>query len=129
MTSFSASITKGNYNPYRDGVLMGNFVEDNFGKDLQKKYNTGSTLQSSGWYKKPFPISEFTDKYTWPIKGKESLMLPKDEKIKANNAYFNKNIDFTKTDCNYYIKQLSIAKHKHIINNQKLFVYTYVSII
>jgi hypothetical protein len=119
MTSFSASTTKGNFNPYRHGVLMGNFVEDDFGMDLQKRYQTESTVQGSG-YKKPFPISEFTDKYRWPVKGKETFVLDYNEKIKANNTYFNKNIDFTKTDCNDYVKQLqdNNTNNNKINNNQ-----------
>ena len=78
MTSFSASTTKGNFNPYRHGVLMGNFVEDTFGMDLQKRYQTESTIQGTG-HKKPFPISEFTDKYRWPVKGKEQYLFSLDE--------------------------------------------------
>ena len=121
MTSFSASTAAGKFNPYRDGVLMGNFVEDNFGKDLERKYQTGSTLNSGRFYQKPFPISEFTDKYRWPVKGKESFVLDYNEKIKANNTYFNKNIDFTKTDCNDYIKQLQDNKtNNNKINNDQI---------
>ena len=36
MNTFYATSNRGNYNPYRHGVLIGNFVEDIFGTDLQK---------------------------------------------------------------------------------------------
>jgi hypothetical protein len=112
MTSFSASTTKGNFNPYRHGVLMGNFVEDTFGMDLQKRYQTESTVQGSG-YKKPFPISEFTDKFRWPVKGKEQYLYSLDEMSRTNTSGFNRNIDFTITDCNYYTKLLKGDKGKN----------------
>ena len=113
MTSFSASTAAGKYNPYRDGVLMGNFVEDNFGKDLERKYQTGSTLNSGRFYQKPFPISEFTDKYRWPVKGKEQYLFSLDEMSRTNTSGFNRNIDFTITDCNYYTKLLKGDKGKN----------------
>ena len=112
MTSFSASTTKGNFNPYRHGVLMGNFVEDNFGMDLQKRYQIESNVQGRG-HKKPFPISEFTDKYRWPVKGSEQFLFSQDEMARTNTSGFDRNIDFTITDCNYYTKLLKGDKSKN----------------
>ena len=58
---YSSHGSSGTFNPYRHGVLIGNYVEDTFGRDLREKYIKQSKTPTN---KNSIPISEFTDKYS-----------------------------------------------------------------
>ena len=116
MNTFTPSTTRGNYNQYRHGVLIGNFVEDSFGIALQKQYRAESLDKANG-HKKPFPISEFTDKYKWPHRGIEHYNLPEKEWSRTNSSGFDMNIDFNQKNCDYYMKLLQTSEFANEINN------------
>lgn len=88
-------------NPYRTGVLLGNFVEDYFGNDLRSKYSN-MTPQNN---QLPFipkrslsnkNISEFTDKFRWPNYSKYPIKKFNDEQNSESQLFFDPNIDFSK---------------------------------
>ena len=77
-------------NPYRSGVLIGNYVEDMFGLDLKQKYgNLGKSTEFTG-------ISEKQDKYRYPSYTKEQLGRVGNDLTMPCNMNYDLNIDFTK---------------------------------
>ena len=92
MNTFYSTTSRGNFNPYRHGVLIGNFVEDIFGTDLQKRFRS----ESQGPSTKKFPISEMVDKYRWPQHRQMDVITPGNDLTMPCNSNFDLNIDFTK---------------------------------
>lgn len=88
----SSAITKGNFNPYRHGVLMGNFVEDIFGEDLAKKYRCKSHQEHTRQNK----ITEHMDKYRWPKITEKKIITSGNALSNKNSNAFDFNIDFSK---------------------------------
>ena len=81
---------KGGSNPYRSGVLIGNYVEDMFGLDLKQKYgNLRSSADITG-------ISENKDRYRWPVYTKEQLGFPGNDLTMSCNMNYDLNIDFSR---------------------------------
>ena len=60
-------------NPYRSGVLIGNYVEDMFGLDLRKRYSNPRYTQN---------ISETKEQFRWPVYSPEQLGKPGNDMIK-----------------------------------------------
>ncbi len=103
----SSSIYKkdGSYNPYREGVLIGNYVEDMFGLDLKNKYKKQSQeLSKSCDYGKRTPLNFQTSNkidYRWPSPSGLNTLKNNNENIKFN---YDLNIDFRKKDLNKLLK-------------------------
>jgi len=77
-------------NPYRSGVLIGNYVEDMFGLDLKQRYgNTRRSVDCTG-------ISEKQDQYRWPKYKLEQLGHPGNDLTMSCNMNYDLNIDFSR---------------------------------
>ena len=102
-------------NPYRSGVLVGNFVEDMYGLDHKRAYKTRTNPQSPNFdSKKNFcfeknessknqNISEHTDKYRWP-KENSNTNITNSTDDKSNNEFVGK----------YMAEKFLKTKHFHI---------------
>ena len=77
-------------NPYRSGVLIGNYVEDMFGLDLQQKYGN---LRRSADYTK---LSENQDEFRWPKYKLEQLGKTGNDLTMSCNMNYDLNIDFSR---------------------------------
>lgn len=116
MNTFYSTTTRGNFNPYRHGVLIGNFVEDIFGTDLQKRFRS----ESQGPSTKKFPISEMVDKYRWPQHRQMDVITPGNDLTMPCNSNFDLNIDFTKKNCEDFLK---LAKdNEYVLDNKNAFL-------
>ena len=83
---FAAQTKKDFLNPYKHGVLIGNYVEDIFGQDLVKKYQIEKEYSNY--------ISETTDKFKNPcLVPNKNIRVTPQEKVKPN---FDFNINFSK---------------------------------
>ena len=81
-------------NPYRSGVLIGNYVEDMFGLDLKQKYGKLSTSYNN--------LSEHRDQFRWPIYTKEQLTSPGNDLTMSCTMNYDLNIDFKKNSTKDY---------------------------
>ena len=77
-------------NPYRSGVLIGNYVEDMFGLDLQQKYGN---LRRSADYSN---LSENKDQFGWPKYKLEQLGKTGNDLTMSCNMNYDLNIDFSR---------------------------------
>ncbi len=84
-------------NPYRHGVLIGNFVEDIYGTDLKEKQSQETVNQKNF-------ISEHTDQFSWPQIKTEHFKNPGNDLTKQFNVNFDFNIDFTTKNMEDYMK-------------------------
>lgn len=96
------------HNPYRTGVLIGNYFEDNFGKELINKYSTVSNFNFVP--KKRIPndkyLSETTDKFRWPEIKSTKNYGPSLQHPGSTGQNFNFNIDFRKKYIKDYMDTL-----------------------
>ena len=77
-------------NPYRSGVLIGNYVEDMFGLDLKQKYgNLNRSSDLTG-------MSEKQDQYRWPRYSLEQLGQTGNDLTMSCNMNYDLNIDFSR---------------------------------
>lgn len=114
MNYFRLNQRRGNYNPYRQGVLIANFVEEIYGQDLKTKY------RNEGEETKLPPISEFTDKYTRPELSRRDIKVPGNELTMTCNSNFDLNIDFNKKNCEDFLK---LAKdNEFVLDNKNAFL-------
>ena len=119
-------------NPYRSGVLVGNFVEDMYGLDHKRTYKTRTSPQSPNFdSKKNFcfeknessknqNISEHTDKYRWPKFSKEMLHNPGNELTMTCTSNFDLNIDFNRKNVQDFMT-LSKA-NEYVLDNKNAFL-------
>ena len=118
---YSSHGSSGTFNPYRHGVLIGNYVEDTFGRDLREKYIKQSKTPTN---KNSIPISEFTDKYRYPKITKEMLMNPGNELTMTCTSNFDLDIDFTRKNVKDF---MGLAKkNKYVLDNKNNFLPTEV---
>lgn len=105
---FNVQSRKEYINPYRHGVLIGNFVEDIYGKDLVKKYASEKTYANY--------LSECHDKYKNPkLVPNKNINLKYEGGMKPN---FDLNIDFSiKTIAD--IRDQIEKRDKEILENNK----------
>jgi hypothetical protein len=101
------------HNPYRHGVLIGNYSEDIFGQDLQKK------LQNNQLDKNHF-VSEQRQKYQWPELKEMHIKDQANDFTSKNNSNFDLNIDFTKKNLEDY-KKLQ-ATNEYELQNKNVFM-------
>ena len=72
-------------NPYRSGVLIGNYVEDMFGLDLRKRYSNPNRTRN---------ISETKAQFRWPVYSPEQLGKTGNDLTMSCNMNYDLNIDF-----------------------------------
>ena len=99
---------RGGTNPYRSGVLIGNYVEDMFGLDLRHKYNNN---------RRSVDISETKDQYRWPVYSIQQLGKPGNDLTMSCNMNYDLNIDFKRKkleDFNPLIKSSEVNLNKNI---------------
>lgn len=95
MNIFNQNYRKSYINPYRHGVLVGNFVEDIVGEDLRTTYQQ----------EKPFnAISENHDKFQRPALQEHHFKAPGNEMTMKNNSNFDLNLDFNQKNLEDYMK-------------------------
>ena len=95
-------------NPYRSGVLIGNYVEDMFGLDLRKRYNNPC---------RSMDISESKAQYRWPVYTEEQLGKPGNDLTMSCNMNYDLNIDFKRNkleDYNPLIRPSEVNLNKNI---------------
>ena len=106
-------------NPYRSGVLIGNYVEDMFGLDLRKKYiNPGHSTN----------ISETKAQYRWPVYSKEQLGKPGNDLTMSCNMNYDLNIDFKRNkleDYNPLVKSTEVNLDKNIFLPDEIGIMKY----
>ncbi len=93
MNPFNKDYRTSYNNPYRHGVLIGNFVEDTFGKDLTQILETKEEKTK---------LSEFQEKYKWPKLKEENVKNFGNDLTRNNNLNLDLNIDFTKKNIEDY---------------------------
>ena len=89
------SLTSSKFNPYRQGVLIGNFVEDNFGLSNKLKQMSQTVTDRRNEIK-----SESQDKYRWPYVTPEMFHKDENELTMTCNSNFDLDVDFTRKNLN-----------------------------
>ncbi len=115
-------------NPYRTGVLIGNYVEDMYGLDLKQKYKRNSQtptyhLRTEINYentKNNNYISEHTDRFRWPQFSKEQLHNRGNELTMTCTSNFDLNIDFNRKNVQDFMT-LSKA-NEYVLDNKNAFL-------
>lgn len=97
-------------NPYRSGVLIGNYVEDMFGLDLQQKYGN---LRRSADYSN---LSENQEQFRWPKYKLEQLGKIGNDLTMSYNMNYDLNIDFSKKNPEDF-KNLKKSNEYSVDNN------------
>ena len=114
---------RGTDNPYRTGVLIGNFVEDMYGFDLKQKYDDESKSQSE---RRNRNISEQKDRFRWPAYAKEELFNPGNELTMTCTSNFDLNIDFNRKNVKDFMT-LSKA-NEYVLDNKNTFLKSEVKV-
>lgn len=90
---FQNNTRKNRVDPFRHGVLIGNYVEDLYGQDLAKKYYTNNDSETKNWK------TESQNKFQWPNSNDQTVK--KSEAIlKINISNYDLNTDFAKKSIN-----------------------------
>ncbi len=109
---------KKNYiNPYRHGVLIGNFVEDTIGEDLKVKYDLEKKNDKSDNY-----ISETTANFSWPKLKDHHIKVPGNDLTMKCNSNFDLNIDFNKKNVSDYMNLQHLTENEYQMNNKNLYL-------
>ena len=101
-------------NPYRSGVLIGNYVEDMFGLDLKQKYGN---LRRSADYTN---LSEHQDQYCWPRYKLEQLGKTGNDLTMSCNMNYDLNIDFSRKNPEDF-KNLK-KSNEYAVDNKNIFM-------
>ena len=101
-------------NPYRSGVLIGNYVEDMFGLDLKQKY---SNLRRSADFQN---YSEKQDQYCWPKYTIKQLGQTGNDLTMSCNMNYDLNIDFNRNKVEDF-KNLS-KPNEYSLDNKNIFM-------
>ena len=118
-------------NPYRAGVLIGNYVEDMYGLDLKEKYKKMSKSPSFNIRSQKiidnqknnninYNISEHMDQFRWPKFIKEQLHNPGNELTMSCTSNFDLNIDFNRKNVKDFMT-LSKA-NEYVLDNKNAFL-------
>ena len=83
------SLTSSKFNPYRQGVLIGNFVEDIFGDNIRKRQMSQTITNERNGIK-----SEFQDKYKWPHVTPEMFRKDENELTMTCNSNYDLDVDW-----------------------------------
>lgn len=81
-------------NPYRAGVLIGNYVEDMFGLDLKQKYGGGLSRSCNNI--RNLSMSETKDQFCWPVYREDQLKNTGNDLTMSCSSNYDLNIDFNK---------------------------------
>jgi len=109
---------KKNYiNPYRHGVLIGNFVEDIIGEDLKNKYEEDEKQDKTQQY-----ISETKNQFKWPKLNDHHIKVPGNDLTMRCNSNFDLNIDFNKKNVSDYLNLQHLTENEYQMNNKNLFL-------
>lgn len=111
---------KGYSNPYRHGVLMGNFVEDIIGQDLKQNFEAESTQAQYSHNANPVYQSEKMDAFQWPQLKEQHIKYPGNDLTMKCNSNFDLNIDFTKKNIEDYLRLEE--KNKYELNDKNIFL-------
>ena len=104
-------------NPYRDGVLIGNFVEDLIGSDLRKKHEEDERKDKTKLYK-----SEAMAQYEWPKLQEHHIKVPGNDLTMKCNSHFDLNIDFNKKNISDYMNLQHLTENEYQMNNKNLYL-------
>lgn len=96
---------KGYNNPYRHGVLMGNFVEDIIGQDLKKKQEDEQVDMKNY-------VSEKMDQFTWPQLKESHVKNTGNDLTMKCNSNFDLNIDFSGKNLEDYLKLQGVNEYE-----------------
>ena len=88
---FQNNTRKNRVDPYRHGVLIGNYVEDIFGQDLSNKYYSSKESETQNWK------SESKSRFQWP-NNNDAVIKSSDAKISTNISNYDLNINFKKAN-------------------------------
>lgn len=91
-------------NPYRQGVKIGNYNEDLYGKELVDRFSN----------QQPDPkgfVSESMDRYNWPKPNQSQVRVPKNEFTNTQNSNFDLNLDFSEQNIADYMKVKERAEY------------------
>lgn len=83
-------------NPYRHGVLIGNYSEDIFGQDI-KKQKENQEVDKRDY------VSEKMEQYQWPELKEQHIKEPCNDLTSKHTSNFDLNIDFTKKNLEDYM--------------------------
>jgi len=109
---------KKNYiNPYRHGVLIGNFVEDMIGEDLKQKYDEEKKNDKSENF-----VSETKANFSWPKLSDEHIKVPGNDLTMKCNSNFDLNIDFNKKNVSDYLNLHHLTENEYQMNNKNLYL-------
>ena len=106
-------------NPYRSGVLIGNYVEDMFGLDLRKRYSNPNRTRN---------ISETKAQFRWPVYSPEQLGKTGNDLTMSCNMNYDLNIDFKRNkleDFNPLIKPSEVNLNKNIFLPDEIKIVKY----
>jgi hypothetical protein len=112
---FNQNHRKAYVNPYRQGVLIGNYSEDKFGQDLRVK-------QEAEEHNVKKNFSETQDKYRWPDKNIKDIISPGNDITLPSNSNFDLNIDFTKKNVEDYMKLQEKLYSGYELNDKNIFL-------
>jgi hypothetical protein len=112
---FNQNHRKAFVNPYRQGVLIGNYSEDIFGQDLKAKQEAEEENQKER-------ISEKQDKYRWPQPKTQHIISPGNDITLPSNSNFDLNIDFTKKNMEDYMKLQEKLYSGYELNDKNIFL-------
>ena len=104
-------------NPYRHGVLIGNFVEDIVGEDLKQKYENDDKLNKTNAI-----ISESKNQFSWPKLREDHIKVPGNDLTMKCNSNFDLNIDFTKKNLADYKNLQHLTENEYQMNNKNLYL-------
>ena len=88
---FQKNTRKNRFDPYRHGVLVGNYVEDIFGQDLSNKYYLSNESETQNWK------FELKSRFLWP-NNNDPVIKSSDAKIITNIYNYDLNINFIKAN-------------------------------
>jgi hypothetical protein len=115
MNMFNQNYRKAYNNPYRQGVLIGNYSEDQFGLDQKDKFIRDEQNRKER-------ISETIDKYRWPQPKEQHVITPGNELTLKCNNNFDLNIDFTTKNAEDYLKLQEKLNMDYQLNDKNIFL-------
>jgi hypothetical protein len=86
---FQNKINKNRVDPYRHGVLIGNYVEDIYGQDLAKNYYSSKNSETNQW------VSEAKSKFQWP-NNNDPVVKSSESKLTTNVSMYDLNLNLKK---------------------------------
>ena len=98
-------------NSYRHGVLIANYVEDIYGKDLQNNFANEKP--------KFKPTTEAMDQYSWPQLSSKHIKPATNDMTLKCNSNFDLNLNFTKKNAEDYFSLVSNVREYDLQDKNK----------